>query len=532
MTLSLGKIGWLTAVTGVALVTPLAIADTTLQPSVTATFVHVEESSSKVGDLDGKEAMTITPSLTWTRTGAVWDANLNLEHTEIKHLSNDFEDQGYSNLRMTNKFDWFGGRVSLTADGSRVSQTIDTGFSNVADPIFGKAEFIDVDRLNSVLSFKTVTSRDFQTELSLGVSSTDFDENDLNDTSTNSSRISRGESKQADWVFTYGGRDDGFKANLSANFTRLERKTRGNQDSLNASVSLGLPIYQQLELVASASTSQASIENTILVDNELDHEIFGAGLGWKFGLNSYLSVTYNKDTRGTEDEFVGVNLTVSPNERSTISYEKSKRFYGDSHSFNMSLRGKRYSLTANYAESVGSRTRIERSIIEDGFYICPITAQGFDECEIVDIVPLPLDEGFYDQIRQIPQFSLTEQVTLTKSGSVNLSYKFKRANLSLSYGIGESEFLETGRMRENESASASFTYNMTRRNTLKLSARQSESSGDGDNRKGHNVTLSFDRKMSRKATATFSIVKVKNESTSGIQSREDTRGQLIYNYKF
>lgn len=508
------------------------LADVEIKPSISSSLIHVTEANTSGFEFEGHEVLLLSPELEVTRTGNTWQMDLSADHTEQLQLQSGIEDVSYSNYSLNNTFSWWQDRVVFQLGASRNNQNIDNTFVGVSDPIFGRAEYVDVDRYNSSLLFQNSGRSNWSNSIRLGFSQTVFDEDQIQDTSSSTTNIIAGDERSAQIQIQYGQRPNQFRGGLNLSFTSTDRENRGEQDAIAANLLFGIPIYDSLDLVATANMDRNMVDNSLLQNSDLENESYGAGLAWRFGIRSNLQLTYNKDTRGEEEEFVGYKVEVYPNERTSLRYEQSRRFYGESHSLNLNQTGNRWSLNVNYGETLSSQTRLERTEISLGDYLCPETALSRTDCELLTEIPDEVELGFVVAEFFQPEFSLDEEVTLAKSGVASFSYQFKKASLILSYSNSETQFLERNVTRDSESYSFSFNHNMTRRNVLRVAGTQSETSGDGENRDAYNVSVSFERKLTRKAVGTFAIKKVKNESNREINNREDTRLEVTYSYSF
>ena len=516
-----------------ALVAPeVVLAETEVKPTVSAGFVHVIDSDALGGEVDGHQVIRLNPRLDVNRKGTSWDTTFSLDHTEIAQLQSGFDDISYSNVKLENRFKWLQERIVFSVDASRNNRNIDTSFNGVSDPIFGRAEYIDVDTLSGRLAFSTSSRSRWQNSFVLSVSDTSFDESELEDTSTTTTTILQGTRQSAVLNLRYGQRPKSLRGNFGLTYSRVERETRGDQDSVAATFLIGVPLWGAIDVVATANMNRSMIDNSLLVNTDLENETYGAGLAWRFGVNSNLEITYNKDSRGDEDEFVGYKLEVFPSQRTSFQYEQSKRFYGESHSLRLAHRGNRWTANVNYSESLSSQTRLNRTEVSLGTFLCPFTAVTRADCTPIDEVSDIENQDLFPEEFFEPEFSLDEEVTLSKSGSANITYQLRKLALSASYSKGEVLFLERNATRDLESYNVSITYDLTRRNALKFSASESESVGDGVDRKGKNISLSFERKLSRKANGTFSISEIDNEASNGINNRKETRAELTYKYSF
>jgi len=509
-------------------------AEVEVTPSISTSFLHVVDAASVEDNFEGHEVLLVKPKLLFNRAGSVWNLSVTADHTELSQLQSGYDDTSYTNYEVNNSFNWLQGRVSLTANASRNNQNIVQSFASVSDEIFGRSEFVDVDRFNTSLAVSNLTSRDWQSTLTLGYAETDFDETQLQDTLSTTTQIQEVKTKSAQLNLQYGQRPGVVQGGINASFSRNDRQNRGEQDSIYVDARLGIPLWRTIDLVATGTKSKSLIENSSLQNSNLESESYGAGVSWRFGVRSNIEITRNKDTKGEEEEFTGYRLVFYPNKRTSLTYEKSQRFYGESHALKLSHEGNRWGFAIDYGENLNSQTRINRTEISLGNFLCPEGVTNRNLCQSVEIVPDVIDPGQRVIEFTQPEFQLDEEVTLAKSGSASLTYRFRKTNVNIRYNKGETEFLEKQSFRDIESVSLRLNHKMTRRTSFNIAATQTKSKQDDNNlrREDYNVNINLERRLTRKATGILAVKKISNKIESTQQNREDTRVELTYTYEF
>lgn len=522
---------------GVSIATFLNVghaAEVDFKPAVEINYIHVLDTEINQFDFANHDVLTASPSFTLSGRSPSWQGSVTADHTEIKQFDKDFDDASYSNFAINNLLNMYKGRVNLTVNASRKNTNIDSSFGTVSDPIFGQSEYVDVDFVNSKLTLSTSKKANWQNTLSVGMSKTLFDETQITDTTATTTNIVNGSTKTASASVTYGQRSNQVRGGVQASMSRTDRENRGEQDSISLYANVGIPIWRSIDLVLTGSKSKNIIENSVLDDEDLESESYGAGLAWRFGQRSNIEITRNKETRGQDDEYTGYKLEFYPSARTSLSYEKSQRFYGESHSFRLQHQAKRWGMSINYGESLGSQTRLNRIEVSLGNFLCPAEATIQDDCQPLAELPDAVDEGEFVAEFFQPEFSLDELVTLSKSGTASVNYRMKKANISFTYNRGETEYLETNAVRETTSRSVNYDHTMSRRNSFAITLSDSDSieQGNGASREGYKIDVSFKRKLTRKAVGTIAFKRISNTTSTGEQDRQDTRLELTYRYAF
>ncbi|MDO6720359.1 hypothetical protein Q4575_13155 [Psychrosphaera sp. 1_MG-2023] len=509
-------------------------AEIDFKPAVEINYIHVLDTEISQFNFSNHDVLTASPSFTLAGRSPNWQGSVTADHTQIKQIDDGFDDASYSNFAINNLLNMYKGRVNLTVNASRKNTNIDSSFGTVSDPIFGQSEYVDVDSVNSRLTLSTSSKSVWQNSLSLGVSKTIFDESQITDTTATTSNIVNGTTKTASASLGYGQRANQVRGALQASMSRTDRENRGEQDSISMYANIGVPIWRTIDLVLTGSKFKNLIENSVLDDEDLESESYGAGLAWRFGQRSNIEVTRNKETRGQDDEYTGYKLEFYPSARTSLSYEKSQRFYGESHAFRLQHQAKRWGMNINYDETLGSQTRFNRIEVSLGDFLCPADAATQDDCQPLAELPDAIDDGEFVAEFFQPEFSLDELVTLSKTGTASVNYRMKKANISFTYNRGETEYLETNAVRETSSRTFNYDHTMSRRNSFAISLSDSDSTeqGTGVSREGYKVDVSFKRKLTRKALGTIAFKRISNTTSTGQQDRRDTRVELTYRYAF
>ena len=523
-------------------------------PSISTTYTHRDGSDivdrSQVGTLQGNEILTIRPSISMSVKGATWNGTWNAVHTQIKPLDTEKESRAINEISINNRFDFIKDRLSFTLNGRRENRNIDSSFSSITDPIFDDNEYVDVDRYTAGVSFKTLPSSDWRFNTSFNASETRFEASDLTQTDSISTDLRNGKSTTSRVQLGYGKTKKQARVQLSINDRRNFSDTRGNQTFNSISANVGVPIWRSLDIVANGFKSTNKTDSDIIRNNQLDSEYVGLGLGWRFGNRSYIEVVQNKQTRGSdslidgrqsEDEFLAYSLVVSPDQRNRLTYKKTQRFYGDSHSFLLTKSAKRWNISANYNESLQTRTRLNSTRKNAGIFACPEEDSTRVECELFDInndefEPNLVYLNFFDIL-----YNLSEEVTLTKGGGLSFSYSHKKIKFALSAQQSEVEFLE----RSAEEAlsqqrmfySASIDYKLSRRANLKVESTKSivkdervMSEEISSNRVADRHSLSINREFTRNARGSLRYSRVSRESNES--KRSENRISASYSYQF
>lgn len=528
----------LTAILSVLCCFDLFATEISFSPIFNTTYTHIidgqapnlrnSDAQGELIDTTDFGAWRLNPELIMNIDGAVWKGAWSIKHTNIQQVKSEFEDTSYTNITLSNNFSWWKDRLQLNLTGSRRNQNINVNQGGVNDQLFSNAEFLDVDTFSSSFSFRTNPRAAIQVKASASISDTDFDANELNApedqaTQSNTTRLLLGGSQTGSVLIAKRANPDQIKASLSHSISRNERDNRGLQQSSNTRVDFGLPIYNEIDFVANGYKTDQDIENTQLTNNQFDVEYYGAGLSWRFGKASFISVTRNRMSQGSErvaqtreQDFTEVRLYWLPSDRTTLEYENSQRFYGESNRLNFSHTAKRWNVTASYNESLQSRTRLNSETLQ---------------------IPFLEDPNNPGQFFFIPftRFTIDEELVLNRIGSIQIGYKAKKSSISISYSHNKNEFLERESLLETESFGINFTHKMTRRNTLTLSANQSTrvSAVDNQDRNSNNITASFERRLTRKATGSIQLQKIdSNFNLGGNFNRDDTRLNVKYSYNF
>ena len=520
-------LGWTLSCSSIA-------AEVKVEPAVSATYSYIDEAKIGQFNVDGHNAALIVPSVKITASSPKWQGALSAEHTDIQQIESGYDDDSYTNLSINNSFNFWQGRLAITANGSKNYQNIDSEFDAVSDPVFGLAEYVDIDAVSTSLSLSTSSRSKWRTSLNVKYSETKFDEEDLIDTEATSTRILPSENKGASVTLGYGELGSKTRGQLTISGNRVSRENRGDQDAINTSILLGFPISSSVDFVINGSKVENKLDNSAVNNSDIESESYGAGLAWRIGGRSFLQVSQNKSTRGQEEEFVSYTARIQPNRRTNFRFQQSRRFYGESNLVNFEHLGKKWNLSLTYDVALESRTRLQRTEVGRRPFLCEVGAASQADCESISVAPDVLQPGQFVIEATELAFTLDEDVVVRKSLSSNISYQFKKAQLSLAYGRSESDYLERDELRDTETMSLNYTHQMNRRNKLLFSGNKTRSKTDlrQEYRTGYKLGLEFERRLTRKATGRIGLKKIENESNTGQQDRQDSRLEVTYKYSF
>ncbi len=493
---------------------------------------------------DGHDALMLTPSLQLDALGPVWQASWNTSYTSIKILEDGFEEQSYKDINLLNNFSFLKDRFSLFVNGSLNHQNVDNRFAFVSDPIFSQGEYIDVRNVVAGFNAQTSPASDWSVALSASAGKTSFDEEDLENTDSFSTNLVAGENQQVSLSTNYIGTSQQARLTTQFSLSRNQRENQGNRKTFMAYVNLGVPVWSSLDAVVSATRTTNKIEDSIIDDDGLSDEYYGVGFAWRFSQTSYIEATYNKDSRGIdldgeEDEpenFSAVKLVVEPNPRNYFEFEKSRRFYGDSYNLQAKHNAKRWTISLNYNEELQNSSRLASELIDAGLFECDVDNVVRDFCTLLNTPPEQGKEGklylnFFDR-----DFFFVDELTLDKIGTLGVTYNTRKGEISLTAGKSKKRFLERAPGERLEETSNFYTFNLShrlnRRTSLLADINKSKIINEDDSlqREGAKYSLGLQRRLTRKATGTISVIRYENQTTS--QTREDNRVEVTYKYEF
>ncbi|MCM2681466.1 TIGR03016 family PEP-CTERM system-associated outer membrane protein [Echinimonas agarilytica] len=92
-------------------------------------------------------------------------------------------------------------------------------------------------------------------------------------------------------------------------------------------------------------------------DRERKYASVGPGLRYYIDRRSYFELTYNHVVEGDQDDYWGGKVNLKPTPRTTIYFEYEQRFFGDSYTFRLKHRSKRWTNSINYRETPSSFDR-------------------------------------------------------------------------------------------------------------------------------------------------------------------------------
>lgn len=258
--------------------------------------------------------------------------------------------------------------------------------------------------------------------------------------------------------------------------TRRDTGQYGNFTSLTASGNsdLMLASWFGIRFTASTETQETSAPNSAFAI-ERKFNSYGAGITLTQSPVRTLSITYNKTdsniSSSDDEDFIGGDLIWAFSNRTSVSAQYGRRFYGESGSADITYNTKYLRSSLRYNESATNTTRLLATVDSLGVFVCPIDSQSIIDCRQPDSLDYEPQAG--EVLTQFSQniFDLNDNIIIRKALNGIVGYSFSKISYSLSLTRSEDETVETERSRIINSADLTANYTLSSKTNFNASIR-------------------------------------------------------------
>jgi len=282
-------------------------------------------------------------------------------------------------------------------------------------------------------------------------------------------------------------------------------------------------------------TNEGNLANNI---SSLESDSYGGGLRWLIMPKLLIDVSYNTPT-GTQldldgneqDDYTAASIRWEPSQRTKLTIDYGKRFYGESYGLDFSHKNKRLTNTISYAEDVRAFTRNNYESVALGAFWCP---QG----EITDTSTCFVNNddnlNFDDyQLINLRDFVLVEDLAMSLNKELKWSSELalSRTTFSLSLSSLTRENLDTRVEDENQNASLSIKRTVSGKSNLNLSIEYTDNhlslKQENERRDRYRrYSLEYDKSLNSRLTVTLGLSHLNRSSTTQSFNYEEDRVYL------
>jgi len=273
-------------------------------------------------------------------------------------------------------------------------------------------------------------------------------------------------------------------------------------------------------------------------NSSFESDSYGGGLRWLITPKLLVDISYNTPT-GTQldidgeqqEDYTAASVRWEPNQRTKLTIDYGKRFYGESYGLDFSHRNKRLTNTITYVEDVRAFTRNNYESVALGAFWCPkgeITDTS--SCFVNNDDNINFDDY---QLLNLRDFILVEDQALSLNKELNWSsdLALSRTTFSLSLSSLTRENLDTRVEDENRNASFSITRKVSGKSNLQLSMEYTNTHQALDQeseRQDHyrRYSLEYDKSLNSRLTVTLGLSHLNRSSTTQSFNYEEDRVYL------
>lgn len=456
-------------------VLPKALAgELTIKSSIVSNVTTQDRESET---LDSRlTTVSISPSLVTSFSSPVLIASATAKTTHFERSSEEINERnsitslsynGTINVIQNNVLVFGGGSINYGSPFS--SQNL------LQDELTGSSELVKTERRNIGTSFSFIQNDWVSLLSTLEYSLITSDDNESRDYSgldqtnkTISLTLSQGDRVNNMRWSLVGNRQESSRDNSSSFF--------GNLKTSNATGLIDLPLYRDVYVRFNGSYTSNDYSAPDDEQSTLGQEYstYGAGLTYAPSESKMFSITSNVGSSGIAGEekenFIGIDVNWAFSTRSSISFSKSRSFYGDRLNGQFNLNSKRFRSNLRYSESVTNSALLLSNYQSFGTFVCPIGTREIQNCFIPDSLDytLKVNEAFVEFGQN--NLELDENTLLRKSLNLQVGYQYNRFSFGLSGQASRDNYLDLNRTRDTTTLTGSSSYILGRNTSISLTA--------------------------------------------------------------
>jgi len=272
--------------------------------------------------------------------------------------------------------------------------------------------------------------------------------------------------------------------------------------------------------------------------SSLESDSYGGGLRWLISPKLLIDISYNKptgtqlDLDGNEQEdYTAASIRWEPSQRTQLTIDYGKRFYGESYGLDFAHINKRLTNTISYVEDVRAFTRNNYESVALGAFWCP---QG----EITDASTCFINNddniNFDDyQLVNLRDFVLVEDIDLSLNKELKWSSVLALSRTTFSFSLSSlvRENLDTRVKDENQTASFSIKRKVSGNSNLNLTMEYTDNhlslKQENERRDRYRrYSLEYDKSLNSRLTVTLGLSHLNRSSTTRSFNYEEDRVYL------
>jgi uncharacterized protein (PEP-CTERM system associated) len=272
--------------------------------------------------------------------------------------------------------------------------------------------------------------------------------------------------------------------------------------------------------------------------SSLESDSYGGGLRWLISPKLLVDISYNTptgtqlDLDGNEQEdYTAASIRWEPSQRTKLTIDYGKRFYGESYGLDFTHKNKRLTNTITYVEDVRAFTRNNYESVALGAFWCPpgeITDTA--SCFVNNDDNINFDDY---QLVNLRDFVLVEDLAMSLNKELKWSSELalSRTTFTLSLSSLARENLDTRIEDENQRASFSIKRKVSGKSNLQLSMEYTDThqalDQEGERQDRYRrYSREYDKSLNSKLTVTLGLSHLNRSSTTQSFNYEEDRVYL------
>jgi hypothetical protein len=254
----------------------------------------------------------------------------------------------------------------------------------------------------------------------------------------------------------------GIQWRIAGYSSKKESKIGYQNENRTGDVLIRVPLTERIKAVGTSNyTYQESVNTSLssVAEDPIEYAHYGAGFAYYDSKRGNLAqVTVSRDNRN-DDYFFGTDLRWAFDDEHYVSANVTRKFYGDSGSFNYVYNSERVSFDLYYKENVELEYMIEQELVDEGLYVCRDGADSFDEslCWQPESLNYELGQGETIIPKIQVNYPLVDRVVLNKKLGFNWSYDTDYFNSKIQVYKNIMEELDDNYEQESDNVSLLLT---------------------------------------------------------------------------
>jgi len=262
---------------------------------------------------------------------------------------------------------------------------------------------------------------------------------------------------------------------------------------------------------------------------------WGPGIRWLVSDHLFFDLSYNYVEDDTvSDDYFAAKISWQPSTRTTLETSYSKRFFGDSYSFDLQHKTKRLLNSISYNETLQVFDRNNYNRIDLGVFWCP-SADFTGEASQCFVSNTPVDDYQLVTLSNL-ELEQSKGFSINKTLAWSTTLQLSRTKFTFTASGNEREELDTGSIDDYINAELAISRSLSPNSNIELSGKFRHQQFDKNSLGGarqndyyRTASIKYDRKLASSLTSDFSLGYLNRSSNLDRFSYQELR--VIINIK-